>query len=126
MRIQKAQARLPCYLTSQPVKGPAMWALELDFSTDSVIEVDWQEQQGVGTVDFVQTLWIDNDQVGAGVLVVGVPGIPFHMNINAGVQIWVPIPTVVPCRIRFSTTPAANLVIPIIAFNVAIPNIQVF
>jgi hypothetical protein len=125
MNIQKFPARVPAWLTAVPVSGPALWPLELDFSSDSVIDVDFSQLQRNGSMDFIQTLWIDN-QPNSAILTVAVPDLPFHMNINGGVQIWTPVPCKQECKLRFTTTSAANLVIPVIASNVSLPYIQVF
>lgn len=117
----------PCVFGLVPVSGPRQYPVTLDFASDTSIDIDFSQFQRNQMVDFIQSLWIDNNP-GAGIITLSIPDNPtWHMSIAAGVQIYTPIPFVQECKLTVAAaTPGTGKKVWLIGFNVQLPYIQVF
>ncbi len=86
-----------------PPGGPKMLPIALDFSVDTVFQLDYQNTQARGFLDMVQTLWVDNS-LNAAILAIAFPLSQQTLKIPAGVQGYFTCLCPNPIKITFTST----------------------
>lgn len=106
-----------------PEQYPKAIGVELDFGTASEIKFDLEREQTLGQIDFVQTIFVSNFDNDA-VLSIDLPG-GQRIHVPANAEGYYPVVAEFGKFVAtFSTTPAANLVVPIQLLNVPISSEQ--
>lgn len=107
----------------RPVAHPIGLPVTLDFGTLSEIVFDLEREQTLGQIDFVQSLYVSNFD-NANVLTVTLPGGQV-IHVPAAAEGWFPVAAEFGKFVgKFTTTPAADLSIPIVLANVPVASQQ--
>lgn len=121
-----------------PDQGPMALYMELDFSGTTagigsvpavagVIEDDIFAEESMGTIEFIQTMHVNNTRVGnVPITFRSVNGIPMDFVVPAGKQAILPFYGNSQTKYRFTLTPAANvagLIVPVTFLNVPMATI---
>jgi hypothetical protein len=118
-----AKTSFPVFNGYGPAQGAQCVPISLDFSVNNQIDFDIVSEVNSGIIDFAQSIWVDNSLNAAAVT--------FQFS-QTGQKLVVPAyaqgiwPVIAPAALRCvaTTTPAANLTVPIILLNVPMPMTQ--
>lgn len=117
--VWKVKPAVPVWNTLAPINaGKAVMDL-LDFSTDSSIDVSCADEQRGGTVEYVQTLWVDNS-INTATLSILVKGTGQVIKVAPKTQGYYSVLSAQEFKATISTTPAASLLVTLGFINVEI------
>jgi hypothetical protein len=107
----------PLALGAKSSSGPFGVNVTLDFTTGNVVSGDLVQEQMIGTIDYVQSIWIDNSQ-NTKVLTITFPGLGQSITVKANTQGLYPV-IAQQGPIRWTATSVgAAVVVPVIMMNV--------
>jgi hypothetical protein len=107
--LKTAIAKSPINFGLDPVQGPVVIMQNLDFTGTPSIDVDLGQFIQDGSIEFVQTLWIDNSQNTAA-LAIFIPATGQTLRVLAKQQAYLSAMFTADCKCTVSTTQAAILV----------------
>ena len=100
-----------------PAEGPKAIPIPLDFSAFTDYAIDYSNQQKLGFLSMVQTVWVDNS-LNAAVLNITIPATQQILKIPAGVQGYFTVLCPNPCKMSFNSTGGVKCQVTLLNFPI--------